>query len=135
MRKNIKLLAIMFAFAMQSMTMWSTTTSMYPVSLYHRPTGWTGANPKPSKAPANYTIPLSVILDEENQQLLVTALTEGQFTYYIYNESDEVITQGILNCCNNGEYTMDLGLCCSGEYELVVIYNDHVFRGTFEIVE
>ena len=31
MRKNIKLLAIMFAFAMQSVTMWSATTSMYPV--------------------------------------------------------------------------------------------------------
>lgn len=135
MRKNIKLLAIMFAFAMQSMTMWSATTSMYPVSLYHRPTGWTGANPKPSKAPANYTLPLCVILDEENHQLLVTALAEGQYTYYIYNEGNEVITQGVLNCYSNGEYTIDLAQCCSGKYELVVIYNDHVFRGTFEIYE
>lgn len=135
MRKNIKLLAIMFAFAMQSMTVWSATTSMYPVSLYHMPTGWTGDNPKPSKAPANYTIPLSVILDDENQQLLVTALAEGEYTYYIYNEGNEVISQGFLNCCNNGEYTIDLGLCCSGEYELVVIYNDHAFSGAFEMYE
>lgn len=135
MRKNIKLLAIMFAFAMQSMTVWSATTSMYPVSLYHMPTGWTGDNPKPSKAPANYTIPLSVILYEENQQLLVTAFAEGQYTYYIYNEGNEVITQGVLNCSNNGEYTIDLGLCCSGVYDLVFIYNGHVFSGTFEIDE
>lgn len=133
MRKNIKLLAIMFAFAMQSMTMWSNPTST--VSLYYRRVPNLGNNPKPSKAPANYVIPLSVILDEENHQLLVTALAEGQFTYYIYNEGNEVITQGILNCYNNGEYTIDFGLCCSGEYELVVIYNDHVFSGTFEIDE
>ena len=113
MRKNIKLLAIMFAFAMQSMTMWSATTSMYPVSLYHRPTGWTGANPKPSKAPANYTIPLSVFLDDENQQLLVTALAEGEYTYYIYNESNEIVSQGVLNCSNNGSYGINLRFCGS----------------------
>lgn len=135
MRKNIKLLAIIFALAMQSVTMWAATTSMEPVYLSYRHEPVLGDNPKPSKAPVNYTIPLSVILDEENQQLLVTALAEGQFTYYIYNEGNEVITQGILNCCNNGEYTIDLGLCYNGEYELVVIYNNHVFRGTFEIYE
>lgn len=135
MRKNIKLLAIMFAFAMQSMTMWSATTSMYPVSLYHRPTGWTGDNPKPSKAPANYTIPLSVILDEENQQLLVTAFAEGQFTYYIYNESGDIVSQGVLNCNNNGSYVINLGLCSYGTYTIAVTYNEHTYIGTFEIFE
>lgn len=135
MRKNIKLLAIMFAFAMQSMTMWSATSSMYPVTLSYRQGPLLGSNSKPTKAPAHYSIPLNVVLDDDNQQLLVTALAEGEFTYYIYNESNEVITQGTLNCCNNGEYTIDFTLCCSGEYELVVIYNDHVFRGTFEIYE
>ena len=131
MRKNIKLLAIMFAFAMQSMTMWSATTSMYPVSLYHRPTGWTGANPKPSKAPANYTIPLSVFLDDENQQLLVTALAEGEYTYYIYNESNEIVSQGVLNCSNNGSYVIYLRFCSYGTYNIEVSYNEHVYEGTF----
>ena len=131
MRKNIKLLAIMFAFAMQSMTMWSATTSMYPVSLYHRPTGWTGANPKPSKAPANYTIPLSVFLDDENQQLVVTALAEGEYTYYIYNESNEIVSQGVLNCSNNGSYGINLRFCSYGTYNIEVSYNEHVYEGTF----
>lgn len=133
MRKNIKLLAIMFAFTMQSITMWSATTSLYPVSLSYRQEPVLGDNPKPSKAPAHYNIPLSVVFDDDNQQLLVTALAEGGFTYYIYNEGNEIIAQGVLNCSNNDEYTIELALCYSGEYELVVIYNGHVFSGTFEM--
>lgn len=135
MRKNVKSLAIMFAFLMQSVTMWSATTSIYPVPLSYHVDPLLSNNPKPTKAPAHYTSPLSVFLNEENQQLLVTALVEGEYTYYIYNEDNEVITQGVLNCIDNGEYTINLGFCCSGEYDLVVVYNDHVFSGTFEIDE
>ena len=123
----------MFAFAMQSVTMWAFTTSMYPVSLYYRPTGWTGDNPKPSKAPANYTIPLSVVLDDDNQQLLVTALVEGEFTYKIYSESGYLMSEGALNCNCNDSQTIDLGFYSSGVYYIVVTYNGHDFSGEFEI--
>jgi hypothetical protein len=133
MRKNIKLLAIMFAFAMQSMTMWSATTSMYPVSLYHRPTGWTGDNPKPSKAPAHYSIPLSFILDEDNQQLLVTAFADIEFTYYIYNEDDEIIFQGVMYANSKDINSIELGLCAYGRRKLIVVYNGRVFEGTFYV--
>ena len=135
MRKNIKLLAIMFAFAMQSVTMWSATTSMYPVSLSYRQGPLLGNNPKPSKAPAHFCIPLSVVLDEDSQQLLVTALAEGEFTYNIYNETGNLISEGILNCNCNDSQNIDLGLYYSGVYYLVVTYNGHTFGGSFEIYE
>lgn len=135
MRKNIKLLAIVFAFAMQSMAMWSATTSMYPVSLSYRQGPLLGSNSKPTKAPAHYSIPLNVVLDDHNQQLLVTALLKGECTYYIYNENNEVITQGVLNCCYNGNYSINLGFCPSGTYTIVVTYNGQEFVGTFELYE
>lgn len=135
MRKNIKLLAIMFAFTMQSVTMWSATTSMYPVSLSYRQGPLLGNNPKPSKAPAHYNIPISVVLDEDSQQLLVTALAEGEFTYNIYNETGNLISEGILNCNCNDSQTIDLGFYYSGTYYIVVTYNGHAFGGAFEIFE
>lgn len=135
MRKGIKLLAIMFAFAMQNVTMWAATTSIQPVPLHYTPTGRLGNNPKPSKAPARYSIPLSVVLEDDNQQLLVTALAEGEFTYYIYNESEEVITQGVLTCSNNGYYSINLGLCSYGTYSIVVTFNNQSYVGTFEVLE
>ena len=135
MRKNIKLLAIMFAFTMQSVTMWSATTSMYPVSLHYQQGPLLSNNPKPTKAPAHYSIPLSVVLDDDNRQLLVTALVEGEFTYNIYNETGNLISEGILNCNCNDSQTIDLGLYYSGVYYLVVTYNGHTFGGSFEIYE
>lgn len=135
MRKNIRLLAIMFAFTMQSLTLWAATTSIQPVSLYYTSTGRLGNNPKPSKAPAHYSIPFSVILDDDNQQLLATALAEGEFTYYVYNESDEIISQGILNCSNNGSYVINLGFCSYGTYRITVTYNEHTYVGMFEIYQ
>lgn len=124
----------MFAFTLQNGTMWSATTSMYPVSLYYRPTGWTADNPKPSKAPAHYSIPLSVVLDDDNQQLLVTALADGEFTYSIYNETGNLISKGSLKCNCNDIQTIDLEPYYSGEYYIVVTYNGHTFGGAFEII-
>ena len=119
MRKKIKLLAIMFAFTMQSVTMWSATTSMYPISLSYRQGPLLGNNPKPSKAPAHFCI----------------ALAEGEFTYNIYNETGNLISEGILNCNCNDSQTIDLGFYYSGTYYIVVTYNGHAFGGAFEIYE
>lgn len=135
MRKNIKLLAIMFAFAMQSVTIWATTTSLYPVSLSYQQGPLLGNNPKPTKAPANFSIPLSIVLDEESQQLLVTALADGEFTYYIYNESDEIVSQGALICSNNGCYSINIGFFSFGTYNIAVTCNECTYGGTFDIYE
>lgn len=135
MRKNIKLLAIMFAFAMQGVTMWAATTYIHPVLLYYVSTGKLGNNHKPTKAPARNAIPLSIVLDEESQQLLVTALADGEFTYYIYNESEEVVSQGVLICSNNGCYSINLVFFSYGTYNIAVTYNEHTYGGTFEIYE
>lgn len=135
MRKIINFLAITFAFAMQSITMYSATTSMYPVSLSYQQGPLLGNNPKPSKAPARFYIPLSVIFDNNNKQLLVTILAEGELIYSIYNENDYLISEGVLNNNNNDYQTIDLGLYYSGVYYLVITYNGQVFSGAFEIYE
>ena len=133
MKKNIKSLVIMLAIAMQSLTLWAATASIQPVSLYYSSTGRLGNNPKPSKAPAQYNIPLSVVLDEDSQQLLITTLVDGDFTYYIYNESDELISQGEVMCCNNSYYAINLESCSYGSYSIAITYNSHTYVGTFNI--
>lgn len=135
MRKEIKVLVIMLAFAMQSVPMWSAPTSMHPVPLHYQQGPLLSNNPKPTKAPAHHSIPLSVIFDDDNQQLLVTALAEGEFTYCIYNETGILISEGTLNCDCNDSQTIDLGLYYSGKYYLNVTYNGHNFGAAFEICE
>ena len=63
------------------------------------------------------------------------ALAEGEFTYNIYNETGNLISEGILNCNCNDSQTIDLGFYYSGTYYIVVTYNGHAFGGAFEIYE
>lgn len=133
MRKNIKFLAIMFAFAMQSVTMWSATTSMYPVSLSYQQGPLLGNNPKPSKAPAHYSIPLSVSFNAESHQLVIQDSSGEVYTYYILNENEEVVSQGILDFSSADNHIIDLWSNLSGIYTLVVVHDGHTFCGTFDI--
>jgi len=133
MRKNIKLLTITFVLAMQSLTTWSGTTSVCPVFLYYRQTPLLGGNPKPSKAPANLDIPLNVTLNEEDKLLCLSSQLECNYCYYIYNESDNLVSSGILDFINCNNHIINLSFCDNGTYTLVVIYNGHAFSGSFAI--
>ena len=133
--KRIKLLAIMMALTIQNLTVWAATTSDNPVDLTYRPAPMLGNNPKPSKAPARFRIPLSASFNDESQQLLMVALDDMEYTYNIYAEDGAVVAQGALNC-NEGSYnTVDLSLLDGGEYCIVVTYNGHNFEGIFEVYE
>lgn len=131
MKRKVKFLAIMFAFITQSLSIWGTTTDVYSISLNYTPTGRLGNMPKPSKAPANFTAPVSIIHDEGNQSLVMTMLAEGNFTYSIYNEENTIMSQGCVDYVVNNNYTIDLSLYNSGEYRIIVLYNDYTFSGTF----
>lgn len=133
MKKIFKLLAIMFAFAMQSTTTWAAADTGTNVSLHYYPSAWLGNNPKPSRAPAKFSIPLTVLLDEDNQQLKITSQVASEYTYYIYSEYGDVISQGVLYCENNESYNIDLGLSQNGSYSIVFMYNGYSFVGTFDI--
>jgi len=133
MKKSIKLFTIMIALAMQSLTMWATTTSLFPVSLHYRQGPLLGNNPKPTKAPAKFSIPLSIAFDDESQQLQVVAFADIEFTYTIFSESGEAVSQGLLQCYDNYCYSIDLNPLNNGEYNIVITYNGHNFEGCFEI--
>ena len=133
--RRIKLLSIMMALTIQSLTVWAATTSDTPVDLTYRPAPMLGNNPKPSKAPARFRIPLSASFNDESQQLLMVALDDMEFSYNIYSEDGAVVAQGALNCSEGSYNNVDLNLLDGGEYCIVVTYNGHNFEGFFEIYE
>ena len=133
MTKKTYFMAILFALVMQSMSVWANTLSISPVSLYRRHAPKLDGTLKPSKAPANLSIPLTVYLDEDTRKLTVTALADGDFTYYIYNDSGDILSQGILNCIVNSDYSIDLWLCNNGEFSIVFMHQENTYEGTFEI--
>lgn len=55
------------------------------------------------------------------------------YTYYILNENEEVVSQGILDFSSTDNYTIDLGASLSGAYTLVIVHGGHTFCGTFDI--
>ena len=55
------------------------------------------------------------------------------YTYYISNENEEVVSQGILDFSSTDNYTLDLWSFLSGAYTLVIVHGGHTFCGTFDI--
>lgn len=131
MVNKIKLLAILFVFAMQSMTAWSATLNASSVHLHK----YTSNNefPKPSKAPSKNPFALSVVLDDESQQLDFTDNSGNSYTYYIYDEDGGTVMQGILDFSNSENCSVDLSGCPSGTYTLAVMYGGNTYMGTFEL--
>ena len=53
------------------------------------------------------------------------------YTYYILNENEEVVSQGILDFSSTDNYTIDLWSFLRGAYALVIVHGGHTFCGTF----
>lgn len=132
MTKKIYVWAILLAFVMQSMNVWSETSSALPVYLYSKHTPKLDGNPKPSKAPAY--ISLSVFLDEETKQLIITDTSNRVYTYSIYNENEEIISQGLLDCASNENLYIDLGNFQSGTYYIAIFDDSVTYIGAFELI-
>jgi len=135
MKKKICSGIILLAFVLQSVSVWSATINVSPVYLYYKSTPKLDGNPRPSRAPAKFNTPFTVYIDESKRQLSVTSIASGDFTYFIYNDSGEILTQGILDCVENTNHTIDLWSCQSGIFIIVFIYNGNTYEGTFEVGE
>lgn len=118
---------------MQSMSAWSGTTNVSPVYFHKKPAPKLDGTPRPSKAPANYSLTLSVFLDEDSQQLVMYDPSGETYTYYICNEDEDVISQGVLNFSSSESCTVNLWTYSSGTYDIIVVYNGVTYSGTFEI--
>lgn len=133
MTKKIFYMAMLLAFVMQSVSVWSATQSVSPVYLYYKNTPKLDGNPKPSKSPASYNLSLSVSYNAECQQLVMQDSSGEVYTYYIINENEEVVSQGILDFISTDNYTVDLWGYLSGAYTLFIVHGGHTFCGTFDI--
>lgn len=126
-------MAILLAFVMQSVSVWSATQSGSPVYLYYKNTPKLDGTPKPSKSPANYHLSLSVSFDAESQQLVMQDSSGEVYTYYILSDSEDVVLQGVLDFTSTEKQTVDLWAYLSGAYTLVVVRGGYTFCGTFDI--
>ena len=133
MKKTICFMAILFAFAMQSVSVWAATQSVTPVYLHYKHTPKLDGMPKPSKSPASYNLSLSVSYNAEDQQLVMQDSSGEIYTYYILNENEEVVSQGILDFSSTDNYTIDLWSFLRGAYALVIVHGGHTFCGTFDV--
>ncbi|MDE5783882.1 MAG: hypothetical protein K2H97_06165 [Prevotella sp.] len=131
MIKNLKISTILFAFAMQIIGVASLSASDVP--LYYKHTPKDNGAQMPSKAPAKEELTLNVYFDEEIQQLAFSDLSDNIYTYYIYDEDENIISQGTLNLSTNNIVYIDVIAKC-GTYTLNVVYNGQNYVGTFGVL-
>ncbi len=133
MTKNIKIMAILFAFVMQSMAIWAITISGDPVYLYYKTEPKIKGNHGSTRAPARNSITLNAFYYDINQQLTLTDSSNGVYSYTIYGDNEAIMSQGVLNF-NNGDFLyIDLWGYQSGTYTLEIVYGGCTYSGTFEI--
>lgn len=133
MTKAIQLIAILFAFVMQSTNVLASTHVVTPVYIYYKSIQKPNGSHNPSKAPGIYDIPLSIFLDEENRQLVLSDSQEEVYTYCIYNESEEVMSQGVLNFISTNSQYIDIGILQNGTYNIIITKDNCAFIGMFNI--
>ncbi|MCH5310944.1 MAG: hypothetical protein J1E57_03165 [Prevotella sp.] len=131
MIKKTKIIAILFAFIMQTMHLVPLNASDVPLH-YKRPPRVTPSH-GPSKAPAKNYLTLNVFFDEESQQLTFSDLLDNVYTYYIYDDNKTIVSQGVLDFSTNESFIVNLWTCQSGMYTLVVTHNECTYFGTFDI--
>lgn len=133
MTKNIKIMAILFAFLMQSMAVWPITNGGNSVYLHYKTDPKSKGINKPAKAPAYKFISLSVFYDDAEQQLKLTDSSNGVYSYTIYGDNEAIMSQGVLNFNNGDILYIDLWGYQSGTYTLEIVYGGCTYSGTFEI--
>ena len=134
MKTNLKLLAILFAFILQSSVISAATQELYEVELSATSNkidpklgGCTG----PSRAPARFTFSLSAYLDTNNQQLYFYDSNSRSYTYSILNSEGDVVQGGILDFSFGDTFIVDVDFLLPGEYTLVVNQGSRCFSGSF----
>lgn len=133
MTKIICFMAFLLTFLMQSVCVWSATQSVSPVYLYYKNTPKLDGTQKPSKSPANHYLSLSVSINSESQQLLMQDSSGEVYTYYILNDSDDIVSQGILDFSSVENQTVNLWAYLPGLYTLVIVHDVYTYCGTFGI--
>ncbi len=136
MKKYFKVVAVLFAFVMQSASMCAQGT--YPVDL--EPTSskvdpTLNGMPLPSRAPAKHNKLLMAFIDECNQQLIFSDYSGELFIYNVYSESGSLVSQGLLDFSNSDIFFVDLYPCQAGQYSITVIQlsNNKRYIGVFDI--
>lgn len=133
MTKNIKFMAILFAFVMQSMAIWAITISGDPVYFHYKTEPKIKGNHGSTRAPARNSITLNAFYDDTNQQLTLTDSSNGVYSYTIYGDNETIMMQGVLNFNNGDILSIDLLGYQSGTYTLEIEYGGCTYSGTFEI--
>ena len=134
MKSYLKLLAILFAFILQSSVISAATQELYEVELSSTsnkidPT--LGGTSGPSRAPARFTFSLSAYIDASSLQLYFYDSNSRTYTYSILNSEGDIVQGGILDFSFGDTFIVDVDFLLPGEYTLVVNQGSRSFSGSF----
>jgi len=129
MRKRLLILSTIIAFCMLTI---ESSAQESDVNLYDSPP--IGGAMPPSRMPGKKLLSLTVTFDDSNNELTFHDENQDNVIYYIYNEDNVCMAQGVCNFNKEGNYSVLLDLD-DGIYTLNVILNNEEYYGRFCIRE
>lgn len=88
--------------------------------------------PKPSRLPAQISLPADISLSESNNSILMMGQANCQLEYTIYTCDGMPWLNGYCGCFENTPDMIDISSLPTDKYVLCIWYNGYVFCGWFE---
>ena len=132
MKKDLRLLILLFAIMLQCPIMLANNTEGVEINLTQRTKPKQNGNVKPSKAPARrVVIPVSAFLNETTRCMSISSTSGESAFYYIYDEEGQEVDCGIVTLSGGAGTTINLGMLLDGEYTIEVIIDGVAYEGAF----
>lgn len=129
-RKITKLTAIVFALLMQCTFTYAHTTEVTPIDLTRKNNQKVDLTPPPARVPSRNNPSLSIIYDEENQNLVFNNENCLEVTYSVIDGENNVLYQGSFT---GRFYSANISFAPSGLYTIEVTCNGVTYEGYFEV--
>lgn len=131
MKRFIKIFSYALVLSLFFTNAYSTVVNGTQISL--RRSYPIGGATRPSRCPAQTTLPVEVFLDYYSGLITIVGNKDDEVSYIIYNEDGDIETSDSCNFNDDGEYSTSLSPLPDGTYTIVVFVNENEYFGTFEI--
>lgn len=131
MKRFIKSFSVALVWSLFFTNAYSTVINGSQISL--RRSYPIGGATRPSRCPAQTTLPVEVFLDYYSGLITFVGNKDDEVSYIIYNEDGDIETSDSCNFNDDGEYSKSLSPLQDGTYTIVVIINEVEYFGIIEI--
>lgn len=130
LRTCLKLITFLVAFVAYISTVYADGNGLTPIYAYRKETPKIDGNLKPHKVPGLTVPPVQMYYNADTNDLVFENSEEISVTYYILNESEEIL---LMDTFSGNYYEHSLDGLSRGQYKIVLECNEILYEGDLVI--